>query len=273
MERTHSNDSALITMATPFLGFCNSRRDPLVTAIAAAGFGIWSAMAFLYSLVLLDRRIGDAFGVISFLTSLAAVFLAVATFSYWKMCRAHEAIPDLAPDAGASTADPARVLVLRGVDDEATHVIGFGALTAFAGASLGNILKALVVTLPVLIGASDYLARGVNKLLGAALPEAGDLSSFFYAIVVFTVPTLAAVFQVARSVFGSEFLWLGPSVLAWVNSAPDGKGNLDVVTLSSKSGEVKKGGSLSIGKFRRLNHYLYEHPDIAAKISEWIAKV
>jgi hypothetical protein len=208
------------------------------------------------------------------------VFFAVFAFASWTL-RFAEAL-----EAGSLDGPIAarRLLCLRGYSDEASLALAAGAVAAqvarWAVAIYGAVASGiegvrrfpkwcqrlfvgLLVTCVVLpgpwmiaelLGAGERLTPFYNELYGYWLP-------LLLRLFAGCGTTAIVVQSLALSILGREMLagglWLIPSV----ESVPDCEGALTVKTLPP--GE----------SFRRtLRHSLYEHPDCARVIAEWICQ-
>jgi hypothetical protein len=150
------------------------------------------------------------------------------------------------PPIGASGP---RMLVIRGVDDEAS-------LTLAAG-SIGSRLSSLVLFIVI---PGVYLF-GVAAL--ALLDWSGVWRTEFLFIAVLygcAFAALACFFLpgMCKSAFGREFLTTAFVCETAADSAPDTSARLDSITLSP----VEAG--------RRLRHCIYEHPKCVDAIVRWV---
>src|SRR3954449_9376152 len=150
------------------------------------------------------------------------------------------------PPIGASGP---RMLVIRGVDDEAS-------LTLAAG-SIGCRLSSLVLFVVI---------PGVY-LFGLALLALLDWSGVWRTELLFLVVMYGCAFGalvclflpgICKSAFGREFLTTAFVCETAADSAPDTSARLDSVTLSP----VEAG--------RRLRHCIYEHPKCVDEIARWV---
>jgi hypothetical protein len=153
------------------------------------------------------------------------------------------------PPIGASGP---RMLVIRGVDDEAS-------LTLAAG-SLGCRLSSLVLFVVI---------PGVY-LFGLALLALLDWSGVWRTELLFLVVMYGCAFGalvclflpgICKSAFGREFLTTAFVCETAADSAPDTSARLDSVTLSP----IEAG--------RRLRHCIYEHPKCVDEIARWVRGV
>ena len=147
-----------------------------------------------------------------------------------------------------------RMLVIRGVDDEAS-------LTLAAG-SIGSRLSSLVL-FTVIPGI--YL---LATILFALLSWSGvweDRAELLSLVVVYgcAFGALVCLFLpgICKSAFGREFLTTAFICETAADSAPDTSARIDSVTLSPAEAG------------RRLRHYIYEHPKCVDEIVRWIRGV
>ena len=153
------------------------------------------------------------------------------------------------PPIGASGP---RMLVLRGVDDEAS-------LTLAAG-SIGSRLSSLVLLVVI---------PGVY-LFGVALLALLDWSGVWRSELLFLVVLYGCAFAalvclflpgMCKSAFGREFLTTAFVCETAADSAPDTSARLDSVTLSP------------VAAGHRMRHCIYEHPKCVDVIVRWVRGV
>ena len=189
-----------------------------------------------------------------------------------------------------------RMLVIRGVDDEA-------ALSLAAG-SIGSRLSYLVLVgvIPAIYAISAFLAA-LSSLLIPFDSDSGSwigflmLGSFFGALIFFFVP------GAFKSVFGREFLVNALVCDIAVDSGPDTLGQVEAITLRpveaapSKQEECQKPSDRPFSLRRlsemmriwlwefatisrqdnksswQLRHGIYSHPDCVDEIVRWLRRV
>ncbi|MHB8267226.1 alpha/beta fold hydrolase [Bradyrhizobium sp.] len=137
-----------------------------------------------------------------------------------------------------------RLLVLRGVDDEAS-------LSLAAGAIVNRVLNKLyAISITIATAALVY---------GSSPAIAYD--EYFLRALLITIPVaflLLLAPALIRPIFGREMAFGTSRCDAMYDSAPDGDRS-KIVTLHSPS-EAEK-----------LNHAIYEHPEAPRQIAAWIA--
>jgi hypothetical protein len=158
-----------------------------------------------------------------------------------------------------------RMLVLRGVDDEASLALSLGAVTTRVSRLISNIIFypfALVVmyAVPLLI---SFASMRVDPelgphILGVNLTTVGTLVSVYLTI---TLASMSWLTSLGMSSFGRELFARG--VLCEINSAsvPDNDGTVDTFTLSPHRFDFHPG----------LRHALYNRFQCPEVIAEWIA--
>ena len=152
-----------------------------------------------------------------------------------------------------------RLLVLRGFDDEAAHVIALGGVTSFAARTFrAGLIWLIAVGIFVVGGAIGLLANvSGSSVLNRVFVFLLELWPVGLGILL----CVALPYRMARAVFGKEFLWLGSGVATTVNSCPDNSGNVTSITLPNSDRK----------RLRDLNHGLYDHKDAATEVAKWIS--
>ena len=163
------------------------------------------------------------------------------------------------------------LLVLRGVDDEASLFLAAGSLSAFLSRFIANAIAALqrklwqvlALTFFAVIGINILIAvSGINELfprLSVGLPDFGD---FWWWMVIYGLAEIVwtglVLSVLSHGVFGRELTgrFLGAELSS--NSVPDTLGHVTVRTLPHGQ----------LGGFR---HGLYDHIDCAPSILRWTA--
>lgn len=149
--------------------------------------------------------------------------------------------------------NPARILVLRGYDDEAALTLAAGAIAT----RLSSVLHVLLIgALPVVIGLALTL-REVPDLFGSN----PNTLFFVYFGMVGLITGVMLLPNIARTVFGREFLFGAAPCTVNTNTAPDSAVSI-IRTLKPR-------GSL----FSRnpLRHSLYDNSDCVTEIALWIS--
>ena len=148
------------------------------------------------------------------------------------------------------------LLVLRGVDDEASLTLAAGSIgnriTHFIlGTLLPNIYQVLALLATLMAGASAA---------GWIAPSLGGIIALGYGASAFLATVILALPGLFRLVFGRELL-LG----CWrceiaANSSPDGVDGVQVKTLPGQPERSK----------RKLRHALYMNDEVPSCIAEWL---
>jgi len=171
-----------------------------------------------------------------------------------------------------------RMLVIRGVDDEAS--------LSLAAGSIGSRLSYLVlvgaipaiVTMTMFVSYLSFVIKLPSAVFGILM-----FSSFFGALIFFFVP------GVFKSFFGREFLVNALVCDISVDSAPDTVGQVEVITLRPVE-VVRKNFSIPTDPQRfgwdpnfmgmpfskpswHLRHGIYNHPDCVDEIVRWLRRV
>jgi pimeloyl-ACP methyl ester carboxylesterase len=152
-----------------------------------------------------------------------------------------------------------RLLVLRGFDDEAAHVIALGGITSFATRTFTAGLVGLMVVGILFVGGGIGFLANVSG--SSALNRISVFLLELWPVGLIMLICVALPYRLARAVFGKEFLWLGSDVATTVNSCPDNSGN--VITITLRNSDRKR--------LRDLNHGLYDHNDAATEVAKWIS--
>jgi hypothetical protein len=143
----------------------------------------------------------------------------------------------------------ARMLVIRGVDDEASLALAAGAIAS----RLSNFLlfvgiPTFIAILAFLMGLGSWLP-GEDKIR-PLLPFIVDGAAFGAVLCLF----LPGLF---KSVFGREFLIGGMVCEIATDSVPDTSSQLNAITLPPASNG-------------RLRHGIYNHEDCVKQIVDWL---
>ena len=152
-----------------------------------------------------------------------------------------------------------RLLVLRGFDDEAAHVIALGGVTSFATRTFSAGLILLMVVGIFVVGGGIGLLANVSG--SSALNRVSVFLFQLWPVGLGILVCAALPYRLARAAFGKEFLWLGSDVATTVNSCPDNSGNVTSITLRNSDQK----------RLRDLNHKLYDHKDAATEVAKWIS--
>jgi len=172
-----------------------------------------------------------------------------------------------------------RMLVIRGVDDEASLSLAAGSIgSRLSYLVLVGAIPALVTMAMFLFFLSELFEWAVNVLLGIMM-----LCSYLGALIFFFVP------GVFKSFFGREFLVNALVCDISVDSAPDTVGQVEVITLRPVE-VVRKNFSIPTDPQRleeipnfmgmpfsksswHLRHGIYNHPDCVDEIVRWLRRV
>jgi pimeloyl-ACP methyl ester carboxylesterase len=145
------------------------------------------------------------------------------------------------------------LLVLRGVDDEASLSLAVGAF----GNRVTNYL--LQIVLP---SGMDFLFAIGGFLLSIPLLS-GLWQELVWAALLLLTASLMWLPGVFRRVFGKELLFGAWRCEVSSNSVPDLVQGVEIVTFQHRPRDISTG----------LRHYLHGHPDVIPKIVEWLTSV
>jgi hypothetical protein len=141
-----------------------------------------------------------------------------------------------------------QVLVIRGVDDEAS--------LALAAGSIGSLLSSLALRLTATVISLVFIAWFLlNVVIGEELGDTLAIAISFCAVVALGFFILPSIF---KSFCGREFLNNGFACEIASDSTPDTVSRVDAITLPP----MKKATLLG-------RHYIYQHPDCVNEIVEW----
>jgi hypothetical protein len=148
------------------------------------------------------------------------------------------------------------LLVLRGVDDEASLTLAAGSIgnriTHFIlDRLLPNIFQLLALLATLMVGAG---------LAGWTKQSAAGMIALGYGAVAFLATTILALPGLFRLVFGRELLLGTWRCEIAANSSPDSGNGVQVKTLLMRP-ELAK---------RKLRHALYMNPDVPSCIVQWL---
>lgn len=144
------------------------------------------------------------------------------------------------------------LLVLRGVDDEASLSLAVGAF----GSRVTHYL--LQIVLP---SGMDTLFAFGGFLLSARLLS-GLRQELVWAALLLVTASLMWLPGMFRRVFGKELLFGAWRCEVSSNSVPDVVHGVEIVTLQHRPHDISRG----------LRHYLHGHPDVIPRIVEWLAR-
>jgi hypothetical protein len=232
----------IVTLATPFAEVYANSFDVNFVRYIFVTFSTWVLGWTLYVLLGGPHALtGDA--TISFFVSFGLAY-AVSYGAYKVLIRA-------TPFEGMSEADfqaswSSKLLVLRGIDDEASLILAAGAI--------GNRIFRLATNyLTIIVMASFFLILTL-AILGIKNSVAQDwLATAFLA---FPVAALGVVMSsgIFKSTVGRELFFHGLTVEANVQSTPDVGPNTEMTVKTLRAIDKK------------MRHKLYDHPDVCNEI-------
>jgi len=249
----------IVTLAVPFLRvFVRESLDG--TKFLFLWFPLWVAIAgivgpifvAIFALILTATNLSVDFmlwGLGSFAAGVVVSFFVVARLlddTSDRPLKIHEAAAYNSRDAAAP-----RMLVIRGVDDEAALFLAAGAIGARLSYFIlfSTIRWVLVAYFGVLLFGRILLGQGTADPLLiwlTAVSAIGALAFFF-------------LFGVFKSVFGKEFVIGAIRCEIAVDSVPDTSGPIDAVTLAPDIGASR--------------HGIYRHPQCVSEIVGWLRSV
>jgi hypothetical protein len=255
-----------VAMATPFIRLQDQRkgqdrRHALEKVLASFGL-VLTPVFFFYVLhrarlsmgvdvpSAIENLIFGVLPVLAFVTCVAALFIPRGVYKHMKSSL----------DSKSGELPPRhRLLVLRGFDDEAAHVIALGGITSFAARAFTAGLVGLMFFGIFVVGGGIGLLANVSG--SSALNRVFVFLLKLWPIGLLILICAALPYRLARVAFGKEFLWLGSDVATTVNSCPDNSGNVTTVTLPNSDRK----------RLCDLNHGLYDHKNAAAEVAKWIS--
>jgi hypothetical protein len=265
-----TSDIRVVTLATPFIRVIPRWWDPtyldalLPTLLSMIWLAVYLGPSFGLPLKFLSQ--GPLWLVDYLLTAIIAAIpiLLLSTFAVRFVVNAGPAnwtIPNdksffqwrphrlaLANNYTCDTSLGPKLLVLRGIDDEAGLALAFGAI----GARLSHAIRGLI--------AKKILVAAV-LLTPATAIVLGYFGFTFRAALILPVAVLMLMLTPGffNSVFGREFAFGAVRCEIASNSSPDSE-HLKVVTLPEWDSDVKTG----------LRHSIYDHPDCVSQIVLWL---
>jgi len=149
------------------------------------------------------------------------------------------------------------ILVIRGVDDEASLALAAGSI----GSRLSSLILLNVIPTFYLVGLLLIfflvVLRNLNEQQGELLELTVAIGGSLGAFVFLMLP------GVFKSTFGKEFLSTAFVCEIAADSAPDTRGSLDAVTLSPSK----------LPADWQLRHGIYSHPECVNEIVRWLRKI
>jgi hypothetical protein len=154
-----------------------------------------------------------------------------------------------------------RMLVIRGVDDEASLTLAAGSIgSRLSSLFLLVVMPALAILVMLLSPLSDWI--GANFLS----KERADFLNFLALLVLdgCALGALALLFLpgMCKSAFGREFLTTAFMCEIATDSVPDTSSRIDTVTLSPVRATASK----------HLRHYIYDHSECVNEIVRWVRR-
>jgi pimeloyl-ACP methyl ester carboxylesterase len=254
----------IVTLATPFLGIETSRRGALATALK---------VLMLVLIALLGLAHINPFDPASVTFADTAVVASGGLLAYFCMI-----------GLGISVRNPTEslhrldllwamnffdyrvaqkiggILVLRGIDDEASLALALSALTARLARGIqvltSNILFPVLVATQFAAAALAYWRVSLD--LAASVPLM--CAAYTWLLTVALVPIgMVALTAVLKSTFGRELLLRSLSCHPWVQSVPDNSGWVGVHTLAREEAYS-----------RGLRHGLYGYSSCTTIVAAWL---
>jgi hypothetical protein len=306
----------VVTLATPFLRVFARRSLQLSYWVKLFMFGAIFIILFA-SLLVLDsivsetvgleillavRQIADnddlVFLIIVVLIGVAGFFIMEWLNEVFTNPHAALAIEEVA-HYDTKGAAASRMLVIRGVDDEASLSLAAGSIgSRLSFLTLVAVIPAIYAVVVVFLWLGSFFGLSAESKLGLWI---GGLmiGVFFGALILFFVP------GAFKSFFGREFLVNAMTCDIAVDSVPDTLGQVEAITLrpveaaSSKPRSLERPFSLrwmseiSLLEFRgiyfqllqssmglarskpswQLRHGIYNHPNCVDEIVRWLRRV
>lgn len=287
---TRGSKVCLITLATPFM-----QAFP-----TWSGAGFWSAWIFFFTAILIGLFLmfwsylerSDASGRVLAYVLIFAVSVAVSALLVRLVINPS---PKVRPDRrlnpwpwrpfdiaervnyDTTSALAPKVLVIRGVDDEAALALAFGAI---ATALNRSILTAMwnwlypVIGLFVSLGLlasflGSYLLEPDSWLrLDPSLPT--RVGSVFWIVLVLGTGVFLILPGLFNARFGREFLIGAMRCEIAADSVPDSR-RVHIVTLKPAYRELVPQGTVNDAP-SSMRHTIYDHPDCSREVAKWIAE-
>jgi hypothetical protein len=251
----------LAALATPFLQIYRVPDDsPREETYADIGivFGtlMWTfAMAWLglTSTTSTALSIAVVFGVVFLLMQLILM--------PWSMGRNRIDRPAMLQDAANYPVEqrhPAEILVVRGVDDEASFALALGGMVARANHLMLAFFSELQIFIRIGSGLLAAVALAYVGSTGPLLSSPGATAGF--VLFCITVLMFAGLFVIplAKCALSRELAWASTRCDIAVNSSPDALSGIQVVTLPQTAASE-----------RLSRHSIYQHELCAATVADW----
>jgi hypothetical protein len=280
----------LITLATPFVQITKGK-IPAFASLATefalnALFLIVGSLGLIVGTFLLILSIVKEFSLSSGL-AIAFAFLAasVAMFGSKKREKISRWFTGVMPadseltsevqEVCSTSAFPAKslllrpLLVLRGINDEATFALTTGAIGARLSRIVVGILDNLVAV--TLLGTLFvFFAIIVLGVIADSLGVEWSLITWLFYLLVgmggmifvgfpLLITLTILLSNLFKSVFGRELLHGSVALEVISNSTPDWIGNVDIITLTNTQHTTTS-----------LRHFLYAHPHVSCTIADWL---
>ena len=270
LEDLEGEESALVvTLATPFLDLLPARfvqGRKLIGVIELMGI-----LVVLSILGYIQKTLAPNFSPwrVDTVAALAGIGFITGIFFLLKAFL-HNVYTNLGLSGSNKRVEPAKngrlklckrdkvpILVLRGVDDEASLSLAVGSVVVLISRMSTFIVAYIWILISIgalLLGTREFfclLLRAKHRYLDFA---------YRFRHCPFVVASLLLIATVFKSAFfGREFLFGDAPWHIAVNSVPDGTSNLTVVTLPSPARQRYL-----------MVHSLYEHPDCCDVIGNWL---
>ena len=279
---TRGSKIHLITLATPFL-----RVFPTKFGLGFGDAGVVFGLAIAAGLVLLlwsqlertDTTLPLLiYAVIFAVSAIASKLLVWLIINPWpKMQSDRQAKPwprrpfDIAERVNYETTGPLapKVLVIRGVDDEAALVLAFGAIaTALNRFVLRAMWKWLYPGISLLV----ILTLGLSYLLRLDPSLTIRVAVVSWCVLMFGTSILLILPGLFNARFGKEFSIGAMRCEIATDSTPDST-QVQIVTLEPTYRELMPQGQKNdTARNSSMRHKIYDHPDCPREIVKWITE-
>jgi hypothetical protein len=153
-----------------------------------------------------------------------------------------------------------KMIVIRGVDDEASLALAIGSI----GARIGRLFLSQVMKVVYFLMTSfTLIGYGVNDTIGFTFglhtPHWYNIITSILFMIVLTLPIVFRIISgCCKMFFGREFFRNWQHFEIAVGTAPDAYNGIPTTTLPPVSGSTG------------LRHLIYDHPDCAKAIVNWL---
>jgi hypothetical protein len=246
----------VVTIATPFLQVVSQRGE--TAFFSPSAFALSSAISFGLAALFYAAIASQTLGTLGLLV-LLFVQSAASRVAFWlapEFLANEEKIKRLIEasfyDLGKRA--PPHILVVRGVDDEASTTLTLGRLgirlsALFSGLTAVTIVSTGMSLVGGVVFISWYFFEAESRYFYPLMSASLILGGAYLIVLVFS--------QLCRGVFGRELLTGSVGFEVVPNSSPDCGGNVHVITLPA---EDRPG----------LRHGLYNHSLCAKTIAIWL---